>query len=190
MGRTGLGGRGRLGRWGPNHAADPIVTRWARGQDGEKILEPNSELPILEFVAVLRADSDQWAIPGGMVRADEIVSVTLKRRFTEEALDAANMNDKEETRIKLKIARFFSKGLKIYVGYVDDPRNTDNAWMETSAFNFHDDSGDIVGKLNFKPGLDTGSQDVQWRKCSSELKFYASHAQLLQKVCQLQHAHW
>lgn len=26
-GRTGLSGRGLLGRWGPNHAADPIVTR-------------------------------------------------------------------------------------------------------------------------------------------------------------------
>jgi hypothetical protein len=25
-GRTGLSGRGLLGRWGPNHAADPIVT--------------------------------------------------------------------------------------------------------------------------------------------------------------------
>jgi ADP-ribose pyrophosphatase len=26
-GRTGISGRGKLGRWGPNHAADPIVTR-------------------------------------------------------------------------------------------------------------------------------------------------------------------
>lgn len=29
-GRTGLRGRGLLGRWGPNHAADPIITRWKR----------------------------------------------------------------------------------------------------------------------------------------------------------------
>ena len=27
VGRTGMVGRGLLGRWGPNHAADPIVTR-------------------------------------------------------------------------------------------------------------------------------------------------------------------
>ncbi|XP_035224664.1 ADP-ribose pyrophosphatase, mitochondrial-like [Stegodyphus dumicola] len=26
-GRTGLSGRGRLGRWGPNHAVDAVVTR-------------------------------------------------------------------------------------------------------------------------------------------------------------------
>src|SRR6218665_825757 len=27
-GRTGLSYRGMLGKWGPNHAADPIITRW------------------------------------------------------------------------------------------------------------------------------------------------------------------
>lgn len=26
-GRTGISGRGQLGKWGPNHAADPVVTR-------------------------------------------------------------------------------------------------------------------------------------------------------------------
>ena len=31
--------------------------------------------------------------------------------------------------------------LQLYAGYVDDPRNTDNAWMETVAVNFHDDTG-------------------------------------------------
>ncbi len=28
VGRTGVTGRGQLGKWGPNHAADPIVTRF------------------------------------------------------------------------------------------------------------------------------------------------------------------
>ena len=28
VGRTGMKGRGLLGKWGPNHAADPIVTRY------------------------------------------------------------------------------------------------------------------------------------------------------------------
>jgi ADP-ribose pyrophosphatase len=27
VGRTGMCGRGLLGKWGPNHAADPVVTR-------------------------------------------------------------------------------------------------------------------------------------------------------------------
>lgn len=33
--------------------------------------------------------------------------------------------------------------LQVYKGYVDDPRNTDNSWMETVAVNFHDDLGII-----------------------------------------------
>ena len=28
-------------------------------------------------------------------------------------------------------------GQVVYRGYVDDPRNTDNAWLETTAFHFH-----------------------------------------------------
>lgn len=35
FGRTGLIGRGLLGRWGPNHAADPIITRWKRDENGQ-----------------------------------------------------------------------------------------------------------------------------------------------------------
>lgn len=35
IGRTGISGRGVLGRWGPNHAADPVVTRWKRFESGE-----------------------------------------------------------------------------------------------------------------------------------------------------------
>jgi len=31
IGRTGMHGRGLLGRWGPNHAADPVVTRYFAG---------------------------------------------------------------------------------------------------------------------------------------------------------------
>ena len=61
MGRTGLCGRGLLGRYGPNHAADPIVTRW-RTENGAVVLQENK--PVLEFIAIKREDADEWAIPG------------------------------------------------------------------------------------------------------------------------------
>lgn len=32
----------------------------------------------------------------------------------------------------------WDKGVELYRGYVDDPRNTDNAWIETVVVNFHD----------------------------------------------------
>lgn len=42
IGRTGLTGRGLLGRWGPNHAADPIVTRWKRDAQGHIVSDASS----------------------------------------------------------------------------------------------------------------------------------------------------
>ena len=50
-GRTGMSGRGLLGLWGPNHAADPIVTRW----------DP-SDRNRLQMVAIQRKDTGEWAV--------------------------------------------------------------------------------------------------------------------------------
>ena len=55
-------GRGLLGRWGPNHAVDPIVSRWQRGSQGEQVMLGGK--PVLEFVAIKRKDTGDWAIPG------------------------------------------------------------------------------------------------------------------------------
>ena len=50
--KTGIKGRGILGRFGPNHAADPIVTR----------INPNNKYDI-QFVSCLRNDVNEWCIP-------------------------------------------------------------------------------------------------------------------------------
>ena len=64
-GRTGIKYRGILGKWGPNHAADPIVTRWKHATNSkEKIFHEVSKKPILQFVAIQRRDTKEWAIPG------------------------------------------------------------------------------------------------------------------------------
>jgi len=158
-GRTGLAGRGKLGRWGPNHAADPIVTRLNNGH--------------LEFVAIQRGDCGEWALPGGMVDPGEEISQTLTREFSEEALDGAQLPD-ELTK----------KGHELYRGYVDDPRNTDNAWMETVCVNFHDDAnGKYTDKLELKAGSDAAN--VRWIKLPDEnLKLYASHQKLVDLLVQ------
>merc|ERR1719335_375105 len=123
VGRTGLGGRGLLGKWGANHAADPIVTRF------------HPETGKLQVVAIKRKDTGQWAIPGGMVDPGESVSVTVKREFTEEA--GALSDPAEQADFLKHTEALFASGKQSYRGYVDDPRNTDNAWMETTAFHFH-----------------------------------------------------
>lgn len=60
-----------------------------------------------------------------MVDAGENVALTIQREFEEEAVDKV-LN-------KSAINQLFSNGFKLYESYVDDPRNTDNAWIETVA---------------------------------------------------------
>ena len=60
-----------------------------------------------------------------MVDPGEGISETVKREFQEEA----GRSSIDESVIR----RLFSNGVKLYESYVDDPRNTDNAWMETIA---------------------------------------------------------
>ncbi|KAG1697222.1 ADP-ribose pyrophosphatase, mitochondrial [Nymphon striatum] len=259
VGRTGISGRGLLGRWGPNHAADPIVTRWKRDADGNIIKDEISNKPIVQFICIERKDCHEWAFPGGMVDPGEKVSQTLKREFSEEALNSLCLKDEEKKIIENIINVFFDNGtvvrnkfLKInyinyiltfswdiypgmekqpkkkkkskqakkevkgkrekdinkfsmlnwrtiakdgkrwqfivYDGYIDDPRNTDNAWMESLASNFHDDDGLSVGKFPLHAGDDAAK--VQWHDASSLMHLYASHAVLLKSVVERHGAHW
>ena len=57
-----VSGRGLLGRWGPNHAGDPVVTRWAKNTENDK-------KKVLEIILISRKDTGELALPGGMVDA-------------------------------------------------------------------------------------------------------------------------
>lgn len=80
-------------------------------------------------------------------------------------------------------------GIEIYSGYVDDPRNTDNAWMETVAFNFHqDDLHGVLYSMQLHAGDD--AKAVKWQDMSNTLNLYASHEDMIEKVAHRHQAHW
>ncbi|XP_052538982.1 ADP-ribose pyrophosphatase, mitochondrial [Tympanuchus pallidicinctus] len=188
-GRTGLTGRGLLGRWGPNHAADPVVTRWKRDRSGSKIAHPVTGKNILQFVAIKRRDCGEWAIPGGMVDPGEKISATLKREFGEEALNSLQKSPEEKAELEKQLQRLFSQEhFVVYRGYVDDPRNTDNAWMETEAVNYHDETGETMDNLPLEAGDDAGM--VKWVDISEKLKLYANHSYFIKLVTEKWGAHW
>ncbi len=150
IGRTGMMGRGLLGKWGPNYAADPIITR----------IGPDNG--IMELLAIQRKDNGQWAIPGGMVDKGEEVTRTLAREL------------REETGVELDM----SKGILSYRGYVDDPRNTDHAWMETTARHMHI-GGEMAQRMNLRAGDD--ARAARWLPLTPDTvgKLYASHSLLI-----------
>jgi len=169
-GRTGMSGRGLLGKWGPNFAADPVMTRVKPGVDKQ-----------YQFVSIRRKDTGEWAIPGGMVDAGEHMSVTARREFMEEtqnlpAEDRASFNDELE--------QLFKSGVKVFEGYVDDPRSTDNAWIETSVFHYHCPPN-IAEVIKFEAGDD--AQNVKWmdidiKEGSEFMMMYANHKFFVQQA--------
>ncbi|XKL62364.1 hypothetical protein PGB90_002197 [Kerria lacca] len=187
IGRTGLKGRGLLGRWGPNHAVDPIVTRWKNNNESVECNEETGK-PILQFVAIRRRDSGEWALPGGMVDVGEKVSATLKREFLEEALNIDEKSEDEKLELKEKIEKIFRNGAQVYAGYMDDPRNTDNAWIETVAVHFHDEKNEHFGSLALNAGDD--AESVQWMDIDKNVNLYASHYMLINEVVNKLNAHW
>lgn len=91
-----------LGAWGENQATDSIVLA-GTGKDQHLLL-------------IRRGDTGQWAIPGGKVDPGETTQETLARELHEEAgIDLSTM----KPRI-------------LWRGYVDDPRNSDHAWLTTT----------------------------------------------------------
>ncbi|MFS8103711.1 NUDIX domain-containing protein [Lentzea alba] len=101
-GRTGRTGR-KLGKWGENAAADPIVVA-GRGRNRRVLL-------------IKRGDIGVWAIPGGMVDPGETAPAALVRELREET--GVDLGDLTPTVIARR--------------YVDDYRNTDHAWICTSS---------------------------------------------------------
>jgi hypothetical protein len=186
---TGMIGRGLLGCYGPNHAADPIVTRFNNG--------------ILEMVAIQRADTGEWAIPGGMVNPGATVNATLRDEFNEEALgnitgtgdeeyesgvhDCSKVNCKEDpvyvakiTGLRAEVDKLFDKGSVVYKGWVDDPRNTDWAWMETVAVHFHIADESPIHDIELRPATDaTGAKWYKLEKAEDLRKLYASHGEFV-----------
>lgn len=180
FGRTGIIGRGNLYRYGPNHAADPILTKWKRDTDGSILIDSKTGKQILQMVTIQRRDNLMWAIPGGFVDPGEHVTKTLKREFFEEAVNNADCEKLE--------AFFENSGNVIFSGYVDDPRNTDNAWIETVASNFHDDTGHILADIKLEAGDDAGN--VKWIDIDKNIKLYASHREIIEKVVNNLNGSW
>tara|TARA_B100000035_G_C21033094_1_gene569426 strand:- start:2098 stop:3660 length:1563 start_codon:yes stop_codon:yes gene_type:complete len=210
MGRTGIKGRGALGQWGCNYAADPIIFFIKDG--------------FVQTIMVKRTqDTGQWAIPGGMVDPGDDVSITCLKEFLEECgglkegdiknkLAAVNGPAAVANPKKVQIMTEYLVGIErgefveaakrllgdgslgkgqmgeiVYKGYVDDPRNTDNSWMETSASLFFlnsdsDDYNTLVSDLRPSPEGDPGAKKLTpefIKDGENDITIYASHSDLL-----------
>eukprot|EP00052_Salpingoeca_macrocollata_P022389 m.194400 g.194400 ORF g.194400 m.194400 type:complete len:1763 (-) comp21786_c0_seq1:135-5423(-) len=177
VGRTGLTGRGLLGNWGPNRAQDMIVTRWKKNAAGGKVERGGKSM--LEFLAVKRASEGVWAIPGGFGTG---VAPILNKAF---GLSESTSEVKEVEEIKQLLS---TKSEIVFTGYMDDYRNTDNAWIETCTRHVKDDE-----KISKKPLMecrDAVVSEVSWITIHKELKLFAEHYKLIERVAIAENSYW
>lgn len=105
-----------------------------------------------KLLLIKRGDTGEWALPGGFVDKTDT-----------SPLDAAIREAQEEAGITIE-----ANAPLIFRGIVDDPRNSETAWIETSAYLFSGNATESV----------TGSddaQDAQWHDLNDLPLLYASH---------------
>ncbi|XP_066544628.1 transient receptor potential cation channel subfamily M member 2 [Amia ocellicauda] len=165
VGRTGIEGKGSLYRLGPNQAIDPVITRWKK----------LGEASVLEFIAVREKEDDFWSFPGGVLQPDEDLPKRLNLILSK--------------KLKERIADMLRTSAKMYEGYVDDCRNTDNAWVETTAFNLHFEGNDVAHEELSRMGSagSASGMQVQWQEVNDQAPLCAYQKDILQTVADLHH---
>ncbi|KAK3579277.1 hypothetical protein CHS0354_033355 [Potamilus streckersoni] len=179
IGRTGLQSRGILGRWGPNHHVDLVITRWKYDENNQKMMKNGK--PQFEFVAVRRSDTEPWALPESILVPGHSPTENLKIKFSDEALSLMGEDRIQMKKLKQEMKKILKKGKLIYKGYADDPRNTDNAWVESTVYLYRDKK--YVLRLFSIKAAASGLQTT-WVIASSELPLHGAHSYFLMLVAE------
>lgn len=110
------------------------------------------------ILLIQRNDTGDWALPGGFVDPRDSSPLQTARR------EAA-----EETNIELK------DGALVYEGCVDDPRDTFDAWIETSAYLFClQNTADVEARDD--------ASDAKWHDLACLPPLYASHRAIIEQA--------
>jgi ADP-ribose pyrophosphatase YjhB (NUDIX family)/aminoglycoside phosphotransferase len=114
--------------------------------------------PETEKVLLILRKSGVWALPGGFV--DE----------GEQPIESAIREVAEETGITVT-----GDSPLVFRGVVDDPRNSEDSWIETSAYLFTTDS-------DTPPIAGDDAQDARWFAIDELPPLYASHDAILARA--------
>ncbi|KAM7407582.1 hypothetical protein PAMA_003348 [Pampus argenteus] len=159
-GRTGIRGRGALKRLGPNLNVDLLLTRWS-----------DSKPSVLQFLAITDGHQNAVGLPGGPVESAHHLPVTLGETTM-------------GTKLYEMLNKEMSEGTKVFEGYVDDSRNTDNAWVESIVLNLHlDRTSRVMVEIN---NMIVSSRDsLQWQDVKGKTRLSSNQRQFLRQVAEL-----
>ncbi|XP_077947295.1 transient receptor potential cation channel subfamily M member 2-like [Gasterosteus aculeatus] len=158
-GRTGIRGRGTLSRLGPNQSTELVLTRIQEGHRS-----------VLEYLEVWDESKGTFTLPGGALQSADYLPVTLDSTIRK------TMNEKINANV--------SEGTKVCEGYVDDCRNTDNAWVEITVLNIHlESTSQFAADINSTVESSNGA--LQWQEVSVKTRLHSHQREFLRLVAKL-----
>ncbi|XP_066542040.1 transient receptor potential cation channel subfamily M member 2-like [Hoplias malabaricus] len=157
-GRTGIKGRGSLKSLGPNHTLDTVITRF--------------EGHMLKYLTVWEETAQCWTFPGGPAHPGELLPLRLETTLGKKLFQKIKAEVESGTGVK-----------EVFRGYVDDSRNTDNAWVETIVITVHLDWKSLLRG----DGCEMSSPELQWQEVSSRTAVYPYQQEALRTIAQLHH---
>lgn len=171
-GRTGWCGRGRLPRFGPNHCVDAVLTRMNHESGAlEVAVIPNTISSRSKRVDSLtrqksrdsKPESATLSLPGVFIKDAD----PSKTHATQRAI---------QTKVVAKVSwqmldEIFEEEppTLVFTGYVDDERNTDNAWIETTA---------LMYSFSTKAHCLEYLEGVKWVPITTDLHLYGNHGEI------------
>lgn len=187
FGRTGLRGRGALPRWGPNHYVVLIITRW------QSLKSSFAGQRVLEFVVEKTQRRDQLSLPVRFIGGESLYldlqslfKTSLNWTSSEEMIQffkSAIVSAQSPTLsppVDPTSGLLPSQGMKAeksFVGYMDDPLNTDNAWKEIELWHIHYTSHECLSES-------MQLSQIHWRIITEDvfIKLPLGQASLMQEL--------
>ncbi|XP_048781107.2 transient receptor potential cation channel subfamily M member-like 2 isoform X2 [Ostrea edulis] len=198
MGRTGMRGRGKLRRWGPNHCVMVVVSRWKRylstSQNQQNFMKVDGK-KVLEVVVLQKKESGEFTLPSGKEYGNMSVYSAMCRKFLDNVFqEKTALIDPDMTAQQM--VQFFEQFVEphpgpftgftteqIYKGYMDDPCNTDNAWREAEVWNIH---YHVPDNLDLK----IKDKEKKWKEVSSYLRLPGNQNLIVHEAARNQGAYY
>ena len=183
FGRTGLRGRGNLGKWGPNKARLFLIHRWKFGSRNN--IMRRTEKPVLE-VLVCKQPDGLWQLPGGFQSDGAGLDPTMVDSL------GLNFDEKNEHLHALKAALVNTKEIVHPTVHIrHDSRNTDEAWIENEflAVDYTAVSGNVNSKMEI---IDNPASDrvFAWAVAHRSLRCWPTHHAAIYEVVLQKGAFW
>jgi ADP-ribose pyrophosphatase len=180
IGRTGVSGRGDLAFWGPNFAADLLVTR-EHGNNGIQVLTKRHAVATGKQALLGSTLRQGRHFPSRFCNAcqtypcthsvfperelDSLTRVLITEELRRDVKKELIQMDQSSCEIYFKEDKEFWKveflyWKRLHAGYCDDPRATDNAWVESTFLHLHLDNT-FLEQLRSKGSSDAVIQSMK-----------------------------